>query len=153
MLRATKCLVKFARNILKIRSISLGQISPTLCSMHYTMWDNSFKRMTVYVVSCWSNLTYTVGASGVIAAAHTLYQVLSLCTRQYCWPVVWSWKKEYHIAGNFRGRKLSWISRFCGYSRKFSPRKLYFHQFAKVFSLESFPLYGTLHAVPFLSKF
>ena len=26
--------------------------------------------------------------------------------------------------------------------RKFSPRKSYFHQFAKVFSLESFPLYG-----------
>ena len=28
--------------------------------------------------------------------------------------------------------------------RKFSPRKLYFHQFAKVFSLKSFPLYGIL---------
>ena len=26
--------------------------------------------------------------------------------------------------------------------QKFSPRKLYFHQFTKVFSLESFPLYG-----------
>ena len=90
----------------------------------------------------------------------------------------------YRIAGNFRGRKLL---QFCGYLRKFSPRKLNFlpirrsflppkfllweweyvssvyhdnqlaslfvhiresllcknhHLFAKVFSLESFPLYG-----------
>ena len=58
--------------------------------------------------------------------------------------------------------KFSRISRFCGYTREFSPRNLgvvsfgaakasnlqkfspqksYFHQFAKVFSLESFPLY------------
>ena len=29
-----------------------------------------------------------------------------------------------YIAGNFRGRKLPRISRFCGYSRKFSPRNL-----------------------------
>ena len=29
-----------------------------------------------------------------------------------------------------------------GNLRKFSPQKLYFHQFAKVFSLESLPLYG-----------
>ena len=28
------------------------------------------------------------------------------------------------IAGNFQGRKLSWISQFCGYSRKFSPWNL-----------------------------
>ena len=62
----------------------------------------------------------------------------------------------------FRGRKLLRISWFCGYLWKFSlkfvgmasvgatkgsnlqmfsPRKLYFHQFAKVFSLKSFPLY------------
>ena len=70
----------------KIQPIFLGQISPTLCSMHYTMRDNSFEQMTVYVVSCWSNLTYTVGTLGVIAAAHTLYHALSLCTRQYCCP-------------------------------------------------------------------
>ena len=30
----------------------------------------------------------------------------------------------YHIAENFQGRKLSWISRFCGYTRKFSLRNL-----------------------------
>ena len=30
----------------------------------------------------------------------------------------------YHIAENFRGRKLSRISRFCGYSRKFSLQNL-----------------------------
>ena len=71
----------------------------------------------------------------------------------------------YRIAGNFQRRKLSQILRFCGCSRKFSPRNLWawcplaqhkrairksflrknrlFHQFAKVFSLESFPLYST----------
>ena len=32
--------------------------------------------------------------------------------------------------------------------RKFSPRKSYFHQFAKVFSLTSFPLYGMLFHTP-----
>ena len=31
---------------------------------------------------------------------------------------------RYLIAGNFRGRKLLWISRFCCYSRKFSLRNL-----------------------------
>ena len=31
---------------------------------------------------------------------------------------------KYCIAGNFRGRKLSQISRFFGYSQKFSPRNL-----------------------------
>ena len=75
-------------------------------------------------------------------------------------------KIEYRIVENFRGRKLSWILPLCGYTQKFSPRNLgrgilwrckseqsvkvfsaksYFHQIAKVFSLESFPLYGTLH--------
>ena len=69
----------------------------------------------------------------------------------------------YRIAENFQGRKLSRISRFCGYLRKFSLRNLgawhpltpykrvicksflrenrIFHQFAKVFFLKSFPLY------------
>ena len=69
---------------------------------------------------------------------------------------------NYRIAGNFRERKLSWISRFCGYSRKFSLRNLeawhplkqairesflhenrILHQFARVFFLKSFPLYGS----------
>ena len=31
---------------------------------------------------------------------------------------------NYLITGNFRGRKLSWISLFCGYLRKFSPQNL-----------------------------
>ena len=31
----------------------------------------------------------------------------------------------YHIAGNFQGRKLLWISRFCGYLRKFSPQNFW----------------------------
>ena len=55
----------------------------------------------------------------------------------------------YHIAENFRGKKLPRISRFCGYTRKFSPWNLgcsiIWHckseQSVKVFSLESFPLY------------
>ena len=72
----------------------------------------------------------------------------------------------YRIAGNFWGRKPLQISQFCGCLRKFSPQNLgvwhplawhkqaihesflcenhIFHQFAKVFSLESFPLYGIL---------
>ena len=36
---------------------------------------------------------------------------------------------DYRIAGNFRGRKLSQISRFCGYSRKFSLQNLIFWHF------------------------
>ena len=68
------------------------------------------------------------------------------------------------IVENFQGRKLSQISRFCGYMQNFSTQNLVawhplvrqkwaihesflsenriVHQFAKVFSLESFPLYG-----------
>ena len=65
----------------------------------------------------------------------------------------------YCIVGNFRGRKLSRISRFYSHMRKFSPRNfghatliyaisLIFHemlpsyQSVKVFSLKSFPLCG-----------
>ena len=70
----------------------------------------------------------------------------------------------YRIAGNFRGRKLSRISRFFSHPRKFSPRNsrhatpiirsvfafresflremLLSYRSAKVFSLENFPLYG-----------
>ena len=70
----------------------------------------------------------------------------------------------YRIAGNFRGRKLSRISRFFCHPRKFSPRNsrhttpimrpvltfresflremLLSYRSAKVFSLENFPLYG-----------
>ena len=35
-----------------------------------------------------------------------------------------SFNKTYRIAENFRGRKLLQISRFCGYTRKFSPQNL-----------------------------
>ena len=65
----------------------------------------------------------------------------------------------YCIAGNFRGRKLSWILRFFHHSQKFSPRNsrhatpimrpiltfremLLSYRSAKVFSLENFPLDG-----------
>ena len=76
--------------------------------------------------------------------------------------------RKYCIAGNFRGRTFSWILQFCGYLRKFSPQSLgawhplerqkqairesflcencTFHQFVKVFSLESFPLYSTWYS-------
>ena len=54
----------------------------------------------------------------------------------------------YHTAGNFQKRKLLRISRLCGYARNFSPDMAFFSgtskQFAKVFSRESFPLYGKL---------
>ena len=82
-----------------------------------------------------------------------------LC-HKICWTLLWYTTR---IAENFRRRKLSQISQFCGESFnckiwgvasfaatkvsnpwKFSPRKSYFHQFAKVFSLESFPVYGCL---------
>ena len=70
----------------------------------------------------------------------------------------------YRIEGNFRGRKLSRISRFFNHPRNFSPRNsrhatpimrpvltfcesflpemLLSYQSTKVFSLENFPLYG-----------
>ena len=71
---------------------------------------------------------------------------------------------RYRIAGNFWGRKFSWISRFESHPQKFSPRNfghaaptyvwfqairesflreiLTSYGSAKVFSLESLPLYG-----------
>ena len=77
---------------------------------------------------------------------------------------------SYHIAENFRGRKLSWISRFYSHPRKFSPQILGMpyppmigfsipwkfsprngpsYWSAKVFSLESFPLYAMVwHPFP-----
>ena len=65
---------------------------------------------------------------------------------------------HYRIAGNFRGRKLSRISRFFSHPRKFSPRSsrhatpIIRSVFAfresflreRVFSLENFPLYRIL---------
>ena len=76
-------------------------------------------------------------------------------------------KMWYCIAGKFQGRRLLWISQFCGYPQKFSLRNLgtccplawhegsicksflhknrffFFCQFTKVFSLKSFQLYGS----------
>ena len=76
----------------------------------------------------------------------------------------------YRIAGNFRGRKLLWISRFDSHPRKFSSRNLghaaptydWFQAIresflreiltsygsAKVFSLESLPLYSMYCLLP-----
>ena len=51
---------------------------------------------------------------------------------------------EYCIVGNFRERKLLQISRFRGYSRKFSPSST---SSAKVFYRDSFPLYGNCDTV------
>ena len=80
--------------------------------------------------------------------------------------IIWGrWYNFYYcIAGNFRGRKLSRISRFFSHPRKFSPRNSRYatpimrpvlafresflremilsYRSAKVFSLENFPLYG-----------
>ena len=54
------------------------------------------------------------------------------------------WADKYCIAGNFRGRKLSQISKFCGYLRKFSLRNwgqsiIWQHQRAirEIFSAEN----------------
>ena len=47
---------------------------------------------------------------------------------------------NYHIAGNFRGRKLSQISKV--FVKVFSMKIVFFTNSWKVFSLESFPLYG-----------
>ena len=41
------------------------------------------------------------------------------------------------------GRVVSFCTTKASTPQKFSPRKSCFHQFAKVFSLESFPLYGS----------
>ena len=77
--------------------------------------------------------------SAVLFAVYTRYvlhvhpsvackvQVNTLWTIDHCseW---WQWlalvcmSRKYHIAGNFRGRKLSRISRFFSHLRKFSPR-------------------------------
>ena len=93
---------------------------------------------------------------------HFFYQEMWLLFYAAC--LLFEGGGVYRIAGNFRGRKLLRFLRFCGYLQKFSPRNLrawrplarqkwqsakvflrknfIFHQFTKVFSLESFPLYG-----------
>ena len=83
---------------------------------------------------------------------------------QTSWPYIYIYMYTHHIAGNFRGRKLSRITLFCGYPRIFSSQNLgvwhpltraaicktfsmkivFFTNSQKFFSLESFPLYGTL---------
>ena len=90
------------------------------------------------------------------------YSVMKTCISQYSCSVHF---RNYYILGNFWGRKLSRISRFCSYSQKFSPQNwgcgvfwwrhqratheiflstnLIFHPFMKVFSLSL--LYGNLH--------
>ena len=73
--------------------------------------------------------------------------VFCMCMRLTCELHV-----PYHIVGNFRGRKLSRIARFCCAKGRHTPNFTektfaYSHKtakFAKVFSLESFPLYGTV---------
>ena len=89
-------------------------------------------------------------SSGVVNWVHTIHLKRFSTKTYYC------------IAGNIWGSKLSQISWFCGYSRKFPSHNLemwhylaqqkrtihkrslhescIFHKFAIVFSLESFPL-------------
>ena len=80
--------------------------------------------------------------------------------------LLYLWYSNYRIAENFREFRgfvaihESFLHDIWGVAsfgagkasnpQKFSPRKSYFHQFAKVFSLESFPLYGTS---PFISPY
>ena len=116
--------------------------------------DGFFSTRKVYMVGYrYNNMT---GSSLIIVHCQRSFLAISA---YYC------------IAGNFRGRKLSRISRFFSHLRKFSPRNsrhatpimrpvLTFHESflcemllsyrsAKVFSLENFPLYGIncLHSI------
>ena len=71
-------------------------------------------------------------------------------------------KKNPPFFGESLGTRLSRVGEIWGVAsfgmakvsnpRKFSPRKLYFHQFTKVFSLESFPLYDIQHSNKVQSK-
>ena len=99
---------------------------------------------------------------------------LTKISMQCLWPRPLSWTRiipyhcrHYRIAGNFRGRKLSRISRFFRHPRKFSPwnsrhatptmrpvltfRESFLHEMllsyrsTKVLSLENFPLYSNFH--------
>ena len=128
------------------------------------------KHVTRY--SIFSTILTRLWAS--IGVTHSYSSHLFLCALDRCWyttvylemnvhgVVLAHCYVNYRIAGNFRERKLSWISRFCGYSRKFSLRNLeawhplkqairenflhenrILHQFARVFFLKSFPLYGS----------
>jgi len=120
--------------------------NPSTMRTRTTFWhstNHSYKNNTAGYVQCEWQHTYSGDWEVHPAFQHT--------------------HKYYRIAENFRGRKLLRISRFCGYLWKFSPQNWgawcplaqqkrairesflhenrIFHQFAKVFSLESFPLY------------
>ena len=64
--------------------------------------------------------------------------------------VLWLFAKVF--SAKFGGM-VSFGTAWASNPQKFSPRKSYFHQFAQVFSLESFPLYGTVCRVCVISSF
>ena len=96
---------------------------------------------------------------------HTVHSANTIIIHMYIIFVL-PHSEYYRIAGNFRGRKLSRISRFSRHPRKFSPRNsrhatpimrpvltfresflremLLSYRSAKVFSLENLPLCGIL---------
>ena len=94
------------------------------------------------------------GNKAITKEQKTFHEVTLLVGYEVCFPfwnsVTQHYECEYHIAGNFRGRKLLGISRFCGYLQKFSLRNLKIcrplmqHEWAicESFCLESFLLYS-----------
>ena len=140
-------------------------------TLHYTMSPIAISLMILVILISWNHVfsTLHILIGGALYICTELGR--ALCSINHHWNIGLNTASAvklhchtYRIAGNFRGRKLSRISRFFRHLRKFSPRNsrhatpimwpvLTFHESflhkillsyrsAKVFSFENFPLYG-----------
>ena len=98
---------------------------------------------------CWFLFLYNHGSTFTYTPYYTCNFSFTMCSKAQL--------RAYRVAGNFQGRKLSQILRLCGSflceiwgvmsfgaakDESFLSENHIFYQLAKVFSLESFPLYG-----------
>ena len=91
-----------------------------------TSKNNSHTSFPLY----WMKISYSLWKISTLrlhveVSEHTYLNLAARSCPAFC-PLLyveqaWEWKRHYRIAGNFRGRKLLQILRFCSYSQKFSP--------------------------------
>ena len=115
--------------------VSDGRPSPSLqCSSDWS------RQTSLRIVSAWVKIGRKKGLNRAVCSTGMREDFGTRFKRSGVTKTVYTCL--YRIAANFQGRKLSQISRFCDYMKKFSPRNLGCgilrhsknEQFAKVFS-------------------
>ena len=104
----------------------------TLRMNQHNLWTvDTFRIFSLAILHCEIEsckfMPVTCGSMRHHAITINYNKKITQCVQQAFLEKLSPWKFQgmwytYCVAGNFRGRKLSWMSRFRGYMRKFSPQ-------------------------------